>query len=374
MIRITRLAWEDLVLEDLDLPERLLRLTLGLGSGMTRRAGESDRVWALGDRGPNLKIKVAISRYGLKHLKPLRHVAGAKILPRPALGPSLTELRVHADRVEAVRTLPLTTPSGRRFTGLPIPGRDAATIEPAFDLDGSPLAPDWAGADTEAVVALADDGFIVAEEYGPSLLLVDANGVVRTRWVPKGAGAALAGADYAVVEALPAKALRRRPNRGFEALALSPDERSLHLMFQSGFEGDDPGQTRLWTLDVATGALLAERFYPFDRPRSFQRDLALGDVGDDDLKVCEAVCLADDRLLVLERVSATARLYVVDLTGGVAKRLVFCTDDHPEVAADLEGMALLSDRTVLLVTDNDFGVEGTETAFYRVDFEAPLAG
>jgi hypothetical protein len=53
---------------------------------------------------------------------------------------------------------------------------------------------------------------------------------------------------------------------------------------------------------------------------------------------------------------------------------LFSTDDHPEVAADLEGMAILSPTELLLVSDNDFGVEGAETSFWRVEFPEPLPG
>ena len=43
------------------------------------------------------------------------------------------------------------------------------------------------------------------------------------------------------------------------------------------------------------------------------------------------------------------------------------TDDLTELDADLEGMILLSPRTLLLVNDNDFGIEGTRTRFWRID-------
>jgi hypothetical protein len=56
------------------------------------------------------------------------------------------------------------------------------------------------------------------------------------------------------------------------------------------------------------------------------------------------------------------------------KERVFSSDDHPEVAADLEGMAILSLSELLLVSDNDFGVEGAETSFWRLRFERPLLG
>ena len=56
------------------------------------------------------------------------------------------------------------------------------------------------------------------------------------------------------------------------------------------------------------------------------------------------------------------------------KTLLFSSDDAPELSADLEGMAILSPTELLLVNDNDFGVEGASTAFWRVNFREPLLG
>jgi hypothetical protein len=58
----------------------------------------------------------------------------------------------------------------------------------------------------------------------------------------------------------------------------------------------------------------------------------------------------------------------------LSKQILFSSDAHPEVAADLEGMAILSPTQLLLVSDNDFGVEGAETSFWRVTFDEPLFG
>ncbi len=44
------------------------------------------------------------------------------------------------------------------------------------------------------------------------------------------------------------------------------------------------------------------------------------------------------------------------------KTLVFSTDDAPRIDRDLEGMALLSPRELLLVNDNDFGIEARARA------------
>lgn len=367
--KVEALDWTDPPLGEVVLPRETLRFTLGAGSGLARRAGDPPgRIWGLGDRGPNFKIDAAVERYGLTHLGSLAGVSGAKVLPRPDLGPTLAELSVDGGRVELVRSLRLHMPDGRPVSGLPPPGSAEADMEPSFDIDGVRQVPDETGADSEALVALADGSFWVAEEYGPSLMKVDANGVVRRRWTPE--GLAVAGSE----PVLPAAALDRRMNRGFEGLAVSPDERRLYVAFQSGLAGDDQRSARIWTLDAATGALLGEHLYPFDGPASFAADAAVGPVSDLDLKLCELVCVGPNQLLVLERITRSARIYRVELGGGpLAKTLLFSTDQAGGVAPDLEGMTLLSDRELVLATDNDFGVDGATTRFYRLTFEDALA-
>ena len=57
----------------------------------------------------------------------------------------------------------------------------------------------------------------------------------------------------------------------------------------------------------------------------------------------------------------------------LAKSLVLTTDDAPEMDRDLEGLVVLSPNELLLVTDNDFSVEGARTRFWRVKLAVPLA-
>ena len=102
-------------------------------------------------------------------------------------------------------------------------------MEPTFDLQGRVLPADPAGADTEGVAALPDGSFWVCEEYGPSLMKVDADGVVRRRWTPQ--GHTLAGAEAV----LPKEAKRRRLNRGLEGLTVSGDGGAIYAVFQSAF-------------------------------------------------------------------------------------------------------------------------------------------
>lgn len=365
---VTELKWRDPPLADVKTPKGKLRLTFGPGSALARRPGDPPgRVWGLGDRGPNIKIKTAIKRYGLDHLEPLKERDGAKVLPLPDFQPCLAELQVGRSRVRIERLLPLSGPDGP-LSGRAPAGSAEAAMEPIFDLKGRVLPADPAGADTEGVAALADGGFWICEEYGPSLMRVDAEGVVRRRWTPE--GHTLAGAE----PVLPAAAQRRRLNRGFEGLAVSGDERWIYAVFQSALADLPHSHTTVWKLDAEDGALAGEYAYPFDPPESFTADVAAGEAGAKDLKVCDLVWIGADRLLVLERISKSARIYQVDVSapGPLTKTLVFSTDDHPEIAADLEGVAQLSDRELLIVTDNDFGTEGAETRFYRLRFEEPL--
>jgi hypothetical protein len=108
--------------------------------------------------------------------------------------------------------------------------------------------------------------------------------------------------------------------------------------------------------------------YLLDPPESFTRDCEKGAFGQSDVKVSEIVAEAEDRLIVLERGSETTKIYRAQLEHPVAaehldvdtrptleelsgrgdelpalgKTLLISTDEHPEVAADLEGMVILS--------------------------------
>jgi hypothetical protein len=336
-----------------------------------------------------------VALYGLDRLDRLSVVPGAKIMPRLDIGPTLAELQVSGAAVSLLRTVPLTRPTGELVTGSANSGSDDLLSEPIFDLAGQTIDPDPYGLDTEGVVALADGSFWVGDEFGPSLVRVDANGVVRKRLLPSDAGG----------ESLPAIAAKRQINRGFEALAVSDDQRWLFLAFQSPLAHPAEAahkaaaHVRIWQMDVREGRVTAQFAYPLDAPESFRRDCTAGPFDRSDIKVSELLW-SDGSLLVLERGSATTKIYRCVLkpelsidsahlevatrptleelsaqeTPGfpeLEKQLLFTSDDHPDVGSDLEGMAWLSDDEVLLVSDNDFGVEGATTGFWRVRLGTP---
>jgi hypothetical protein len=399
-VQVQRLEWRDEELGSIDLPSRPLQVRSGFGSGLSRPpGGDSATIWAICDRGPNLKIKTLVKRYGMAALEKLGHLDGAKVMPRLDLGPALAELRVAEDRVELVRSLRVSDPQGAPVSGLPVPEGPHVECEPALDLAGNILDPDPSGMDTEGIAALADGGFWVSEEFGPSLALLDPGGRVLRRLVP--AGTDLHGAAYPVEATLPAIAAKRKLNRGFEAIAVSPNQEWLFLAFQSPLAHPDEEaheqarHVRIWRLDLAAEEVVAQYLYPLDPPESFLRDCAKDEMKWSDLKVSELAWAGPDRLLVLERGSETTRIYrialgddletpsrhldtdtrptIEELSGRgelglpvLEKVLLFDSDRAPEVAADLEGMVILSDSELLLVNDNDFGVEGAETSFWKI--------
>jgi hypothetical protein len=395
---IRRLAWTDVALESVPTPKGEMALHRSLTSGLCHRAGDpAGTFWGVGDRGPNIKPKDAVSRYGLDHLAPLAALEGAKVMPTPEVGPALARFRLVGERVELEAVSPLHAADGTPLNGLPPPEFEGAETEPAFALDGSPLPSSPDGADSEGIAARSDGMFWIAEEYGPSLLLVDENGMVHRRLIPEGSAARYAGSRLPVVEALPALAAARKLNRGFEALAMSPDGATLYAAFQSPLAHPDRAAhdhgdvVRIWALDATSGAFRAEYAYPLDAPESFLRDCAEGPVIKGDVKVSELAALDDGSLLVLERVTLSTHIYRVTLgealpaafidpahrptleqlgqQGSLAllsKVRVMSSDDHPEVCGDLEGLIVLGDGSLLLSNDSDYGTEGAVTQFWRV--------
>jgi hypothetical protein len=404
-LRLERLHYSDEELAALELPGGCLRITRGLGSGLSRNPlDDPGLLWSVGDRGPNLKVPRAVDHYGLKHLEPFRNMDGVKILPFPDIGPAISQLRISGDRVELLRTIPIRGRSGQPISGRPPLYGRAEETEPALAVDGTLLPPDPSGADTEGLAVAPDGDFWVADEYGPSLFQIAPDGVVRRRLVPAGSEDWFLGADYPVEAVLPAIATRRRLNRGFEGLAISEDGRWLFAIFQSPLANPDleahlrARHVRIWKVSTETGMVTAQFIYPLDPPKSFRRDRAKGDIDRADIKIGEIAMLAGNRLLVLERCSLTSKLYVVELneacsTGAayfdasarptieqlsasgdlerhmrvLTKDLLLSTDDHPEIGGDIEGIAVVGPGTIVIVNDNDFGIDGAKTFFWRID-------
>jgi hypothetical protein len=347
----------------------------GIGSDIYP-AGRKGEFWTVTDRGPNGQIKVA----GEKR----------RTFPVPGFDPAIVKIRVSGGTVKVLDAIPITTSSGKPVTGLSNQkGRDEAPY--SYDAK-TPLSYNPNGLDTEGIVRAEDGTFWLVDEYGPSLIHVSARGKILTRYVPKGLG--LTGADYRVVEALPAVLLHRKINRGFEGLAQLPGG-DLVMAVQSplSLPDTDAGEasltTRLLRFSPKKRAVTAEYAYRFD-------PVNVVDPSEDDtseLKISSVVAVGRDRLLVEERTDKAARLQVVKLTRGadilgdkwdddttspsleqlddpaasgvpvLRKRLVVDLGAVKGVPGKIEGVARVDHDTLALINDNDFGMTDGPEAF-----------
>ncbi|MCH8916640.1 MAG: esterase-like activity of phytase family protein [Proteobacteria bacterium] len=371
-----------------------LHFSAGLGSGAYRHPSLPPMVLqTVTDRGPRFSCKKGQKWTGLSRDELCSGTKGARIYPLPAYAPSIYTIRLEANgRFRVLDVIALRDRDGKALTGLPNPlGKGKAGIP--FDAKGRRLQQDAGAVDPEAMVRLADGSYWIADEGVPSILHVSAAGRVLLRMVPQGMENDLRAARYPVSGGLPAILSKRRTNRGIESLALSPDERFLYFALQSPLANPDTRafkrgrNVRLFKFDRKAGKVIAEFVYVLDRPEGFRRD---DSQNQRDVKISEMMAIGPDRLLVLERVRKSMKLFAVDLGGAtnilgsrwdavstrpsleqtpvsesgirpVSKALRFDSDAHPEIPAKIEAMALLGDGTLALINDNDFGLEGERT-------------
>src|SRR5262249_33537049 len=157
------------------------------------------------------------------------------VFPLPRYSPRIVKLKLDGGRLKVTDTIPLRLPDGytdpitgtREISGLPA---FEGSGEDAISPDGkTPYGIDPNGVDTEGIALDSrDDSYWLCEEYAPSVLHVAADGTILLRITPKGLGLAMNG--VAVRELLPDVFKLRKPNRGFEGIAISPDGTRLFAM------------------------------------------------------------------------------------------------------------------------------------------------
>jgi hypothetical protein len=259
-----------------------------LFSGLAHRAQDGAGVfWGITDRGPNDEATQAGAKVRLIHL--------------PGYDPAILRLRVRDGALAIEEAIFLKTSEGAPIGGLPnLPGHDEQAWDAARDrrLDFDPN-----GVDPEGLARTAD-GFFVSEEYAPSVLRVDGLGRVLARHVPKGLG--LSGAAYPVHETLPAVFARRKQNRGFESLALTPDGKHLYAIVQSPLlhpdkaTGEASRLLRVLVLDAVSLQPVAEHVLMAEAAASF------GESDQSEMRLGEATAVSATTLLVAEGIDAWA--------------------------------------------------------------------
>jgi hypothetical protein len=355
-----------------------------LGSDIFHDPADSyNEFWAVTDRGPNGN--------------PTRRTFVA-----PKFDPEILHVRVTGTSIQILGAWPILDASGLPVTGLSnVPPFDEVPYD--FNgtnvIDGNPN-----GVDTEGIVRTRGGEFWLVDEYSPSLLHVDPTGRILDRFVPEDSplGATLATTpNYRVKKFLPRILNTRRQNRGFEGIAITPDERTLFLAMQSPLDyptatlGRASRAVRILRFDINAERVTGEFVYLFDEVCAFLGQPSTCGVAPGEMKISAMVATSSTALLVDERTDTVAKVYHVDISaatnilGGtwdavaaapsattpaletvtnfasqgiapLAKTLVI--DLTPfGLPNKIEGLALVRPDVLVVANDNDFGLVDNAT-------------
>jgi hypothetical protein len=340
----------------------------GFGSALVADPHDASMFWVLTDRGPNTTTAVA----------------DQLLFPIPDFTPTVAKLQLVGHTLRTVLTIPLRSADGRLLSGRPNPVGEGATGESGIDTLGAQLTTDAEGLDSEGLAVARDGTFWVSDEYGPHIVHFDATGRTIERINPYGTGTG--------GRRLPRVLALRRPNRGMEGLAITPDDATLVGAMQSPLDNPTPdigrlsNANRLIAFDIASGAtrtfvyecdavgnfvneitaLTATTFIVIERDAEFQRgtpaavtkriyriDLsAATDISDPDDsahgatfggRVLEALTPAERVSVGIVPVSKTLVYDLLTLPGGYPH-------DKPE------GATLVGSDLLVVSNDDDFGV------------------
>ncbi|MDU4092214.1 MAG: esterase-like activity of phytase family protein [Pantoea sp.] len=345
-------------------------LAVGIGSGLHFLGKEGgDLLFAtLTDRGPNADAPKSGKRE-------------AKIFVSPDYTPLLMTIRVGHGKAEATDAHPLHDEQGN-ISGLPLPeGVIGATNEAALNEALQAIGSDKRGLDTEGITSDGNGGYWICDEYGPFIAHISADGKILQKYGPQAASG-----EQSVADGLPNIIKWRQPNRGFEGLTRMPDGRIIAAVQSTlDIEGKSKNSarfTRLVSFDPATGKT-ASYGYPIDiEAYKKAKDAKVGDI----------VALDNQRLLLIEQgadkdKNMRNRIYVVDLSKaseltpfdqqppefddeaalksrGIAlasKQLVVDLRASGWQQEKVEGLALIDNKTLAVINDNDFAVRAELT-------------
>lgn len=341
-------------------------------SGIHYIEGSDFEFYLINDRGPNLPM----NNHSLANGKQV------KLFPFPNYSQKLVRVKVEGQELVVKELMELKDANGIPLNGLSVPFLEGSHAELAWKNTNADVIPESVqGVDIEAIVFQNDSIFWFVEEYRPSIWKMNKN----------------TGRQLAIYSpysedsnriALPEVVKKRKPNRGFEAIAATSTK--IYAMLQSPMWNPDETVesksqlTRIVQLDTETNEV---------KTLIYELTATKGALKQKDWKIGDMIAINENQLVVLEHGSRDNDIFVdvyqIDLSEAslidsdtifeksiesyhTAEKLkqetgiISVKKTHlfnlVEAGYDIslgkpEGMTMIGDSLLVLLNDNDYGIE-----------------
>ncbi|MFM9984889.1 MAG: choice-of-anchor I family protein [Flavobacteriales bacterium] len=342
-------------------------------SGLFYVPGSENEFYAINDRGPNADANQNI------------HAGDEPVVvfATPEYAPKISRIQAINNEINILESNEILRPDGTSTTGLPLPLGNGNSGEITWaDTSATLLGTDSWGMDPEGILITNDEHYWVCEEYGSAILKLDLSGKVVKRYTP----------FPSQPEDLPLDSIigMRRPNRGFEGIARTPNGKIYAILQSPANNPDAPSgllsqMHRIVELDPVTEEM---HYY------AYVHRAAVGEIREQDWKIGDMVAINNDELLLIEHAQRNGWNYKNIVKIRVTGATPFTTETVGDVTleqlgtyqalieegytpvertvfADLiemnweedqdkpEGLAIIDQTTIAVITDNDFGITST---------------
>jgi hypothetical protein len=338
-------------------------------SGMQFIRGSKNEFYLITDRGPNADANEANS--GKETI----------LFAFPNYAPRIFRVRAQGDSIKILKTLPLKKHDGKKASGIPNPVGLGNSGEIAW-IDVNKEAPlDKWGIDSEGIAIGKNNELWIAEEYGATIWRVNGkNGKVIVRYTPFGGSEHEVAIDNAIA--------KRRPNRGFEGIACTPNGK-VYAILQAPIYNPDKASgeasrlQRILEIDPQTHA--TRMFvYEHEAPTASikNKDWSIGDmaaINDHEFLAIEHAAKKDENVKKIFKIDLSQATPITreDFNGKTLEQLETAENCiangvvpvQKTLYMDLlangwdpshkkpEGITVVNDTTIAVINDNDFGVD-----------------
>ncbi len=306
----------------------------------------------------------------------------------PEFVPRWVYVRWENGKVSVLGETLLKDSKGNFLSGLPTrPGR---VEETATDKYSKQIPADlFRGVDLECIARDEEGNYWMGDEYFPSILKFNAQGMLLKKWIPR--GALLSNERKSLnkyygskgfLESMPRAYGQRESNRGFEAMSIYDGK--LYVMLQSALKlpsTQNKKVVRILVMDLKSETFEGEYFYLLENEKHKIGDLTVskegkffvieqdGKTGPKGFKKIYQFVMESSQIHKFYKTGAeeiqSPELFIEsDFSkhfSAVTKKEKFdLSQTEFAFTEKLEGLAWLDDQHFAIVNDNDFGLENNQ--------------